>query len=108
MDWDIAFSTWLLSVSVAYAIFHLFYNVYLHPLCSYPGPWLARATVFYDTYYLIRGCNAFHHAILHEKYGEVVRVAPNTLSYISEDAWPIIYGTFGTLVHPRSYIRGKT
>lgn len=30
-------------------------------------------------------------AILHDKYGEVVRVSPNALSFIHPDAWPDIY-----------------
>lgn len=31
---------------------------------------------------------------LHDKYGDVVRVAPNELSYTNPDAWQEIYGTF--------------
>ncbi|KAJ5902870.1 hypothetical protein N7495_003398 [Penicillium taxi] len=30
---------------------------------------------------------------LHEKYGEVVRIAPDELSFINSDAWKAIYGT---------------
>ena len=30
---------------------------------------------------------------LHEQYGEVVRIAPDELSFINGDAWKIIYGT---------------
>lgn len=29
---------------------------------------------------------------LHEKYGPVVRVAPDELSYVTEGAWKTIYG----------------
>jgi cytochrome P450 len=32
-------------------------------------------------------------ADLHKRYGAVVRIGPNELSYIREDAWKDIYGT---------------
>ncbi len=31
---------------------------------------------------------------LHDKYGEIVRVAPNELSYTNPDAWQEVYGVF--------------
>jgi hypothetical protein len=45
----------------------------------------------YDIY-LFRGILPFKVAELHEKYGPIIRVGPNELSYITEDAWNDIYG----------------
>jgi hypothetical protein len=42
--------------------------------------------------YLLRGSLPFKVAEFHEKYGPVIRIGPNELSYITEDAWSDIYG----------------
>jgi len=44
----------------------------------------------YDVY-LLRGILAYKIAELHAKYGPVVRITPNELSYITEDAWGDIF-----------------
>ncbi|KAK8116211.1 cytochrome P450 [Apiospora sp. TS-2023a] len=67
-------------------------NVYFHPLAAYPGPWLARATRLYHAYYDIKGVSVWKVKDWHEKYGPVVRVAPDELSYTDSRAWPAIYG----------------
>lgn len=43
-------------------------------------------------YYLCRGTLPQKISALHAKYGEVVRVAPNELSFVCEEAWERIYG----------------
>ncbi|KAK8084786.1 hypothetical protein PG997_006057 [Apiospora hydei] len=68
------------------------YNVYFHPLASYPGPFLARATRLYHAYYDIKGVSIWKVKDWHEKYGPVVRIAPDELSYTDSRAWPAIYG----------------
>jgi len=69
------------------------YRVTLHPLASYPGPksWAASRIPF--VIFSTRGTLHYKIAELHEKYGPVVRIAPNELSYTSEDAWTDIYHT---------------
>lgn len=68
------------------------YSAYLHPLSNYPGPRIAGATRLWFCYHLI--CGDLHLAIhqLHLKYGEVVRIAPDELSYTHADGWNQIYG----------------
>ncbi|KAK8120575.1 Cytochrome P450 [Apiospora kogelbergensis] len=68
------------------------YNLYFHPLASYPGPLLARATRLYHAYYDISGVSVWTVKDWHEKYGPVVRIAPDELSYTDSQAWPAIYG----------------
>ncbi|KAF5636922.1 cytochrome P450 monooxygenase monooxygenase [Fusarium sp. NRRL 25303] len=71
------------------------YNVYLHPLSKYPGPRLAAATRLWYCYHCVQGnlVHALHEA--HQKYGDVVRTAPNELSYTHPKAWNDIYGHRG-------------
>ncbi|KAE8379265.1 cytochrome P450 [Aspergillus bertholletiae] len=68
------------------------YNVFLHPLSNYPGPRLAAATRLWYTWHCAHGSLPFAIHELHLKYGDVVRVAPNELSYIHPDGWNEIYG----------------
>ncbi|KAF2106482.1 cytochrome P450 [Lophiotrema nucula] len=70
-----------------------FYNLFLHPLRKYPGPRSWAATRICWALSLQSG--HFHHKLadLHSRYGPVVRIAPNELSYIDAQAWQDIYGT---------------
>jgi cytochrome P450 len=78
---------------IIYAFWVCLYNVLLHPLREVPGPRLAAATRLVWAYHIRNGTNVTHVTWLHEKYGDVVRVAPTEVSFISgESAWPEIYG----------------
>ncbi|KAI1402548.1 putative cytochrome P450 monooxygenase [Hypoxylon fuscum] len=68
------------------------YNVFFHPLASYPGPISHRISVIPRTAYLMRGELPFHVTNLHTKYGPVVRIAPNELAFCDPQAWKDIYG----------------
>ncbi|RMJ29047.1 Cytochrome p450 [Aspergillus sp. HF37] len=75
-------------VFLAYAV----YNVYLHPLRNFPGPRLWAATHLVWVYHRVTGQLVWKSVDLHRKYGSVVRVAPDQLSYTTETAWRTIYG----------------
>lgn len=70
---------------------YILYNAYLHPLRHYPGPFWSRTTNFPRELALFSGRAHLYAADLHAKYGEVVRVAPNELSYSNAGAWKEIY-----------------
>ncbi|KAL1966235.1 hypothetical protein VTN77DRAFT_4787 [Rasamsonia byssochlamydoides] len=91
---DFAFWTGLLPILLLLGgtVGKLVYNLYLHPLRSYPGPYLARATRLYYIYYDLQGVIHLKIKELHDRYGEVVRIAPNELSYNTSQAWRDIYG----------------
>ncbi|KAK1751504.1 cytochrome P450 [Echria macrotheca] len=72
------------------------YNIFLHPLSAYPGPIHYRASNIPWLIQEWRGNTVHKWADLHDRYGEVVRIAPNQLSYISVGAWRDIYGARGT------------
>ena len=68
------------------------YNLYLHPLRSYPGPWFARASRLPFSYYLVTGRLPQEVMKWHEKYGDTIRIAPNDLSFIQGQAWFDVHG----------------
>ncbi|KAF9729395.1 hypothetical protein PMIN06_011064 [Paraphaeosphaeria minitans] len=75
-----------------YQSFFLFRLRYLHPLARFPGPALAAiSNLPYSKSYL-GGRQPYEVLTLHEKYGPVVRTAPNELSFSAPEAWRDIYG----------------
>ncbi|KAI1374302.1 cytochrome P450 [Hypoxylon crocopeplum] len=93
--------TSLLSILVAtgllfgyYLVVRPIYYVLLHPLRKYPGPKLfAASSLPYGFWYM---SGKWHTKImqLHEKYGPIVRIGPDELSYASPEAWEDIYGRY--------------
>ncbi|KAL3458177.1 cytochrome P450 [Aspergillus heterothallicus] len=75
----------------AYILCTLIYNLYLHPLSSYPGPLLWRASSLPWKLTLLRG--TMHHDLMayHQTYGPVVRIKPDELSYANAQAWRDIH-----------------
>lgn len=77
----------LSSQPIALIILYALYNVFLHPLSIYPGPWLSAAS---DIPYILRALSGRPHERvlkLHQTYGDIVRIAPNELSFINPEAW---------------------
>ncbi|EON61526.1 hypothetical protein W97_00741 [Coniosporium apollinis CBS 100218] len=70
----------------------IIYNTFFHPLRRYPGPKLAAVTKLPYQRSRISGNQVAWITSLHSRYGDVVRVAPNELSYIDGQAWKDIYG----------------
>ncbi|RYP59422.1 hypothetical protein DL769_008539 [Monosporascus sp. CRB-8-3] len=68
------------------------YNVFLHPLRSFPGPLLWRASPLPRIYWLLIGRLPRKIAELHAEYGPVLRIMPDELAFNSPDAWNDIYG----------------
>ncbi|KAI0390649.1 cytochrome P450 [Xylariaceae sp. FL0594] len=81
----------VLTLIVAKAV-HVLYQHFTHPLYHIPGPRLAAwSNVLYSSMFL-RGRQPYEILALHEKYGPVVRIAPNELSFSSPSSWEDIYG----------------
>ncbi|UNI17170.1 hypothetical protein JDV02_003545 [Purpureocillium takamizusanense] len=74
------------------------YRLLFHPLAHVPGPKLAAISDLPFIAYFFRGDS--HTVVLrwHEKYGEVVRIGPDELSFNNEQAWKEIYGTNKTRI----------
>lgn len=68
------------------------YRMYLHPLRNVPGPVLSAFTTLPHFVAVSRGDLNHYLRRLHERYGEVVRIAPDELSFTNPDALRDIYG----------------
>ncbi|KAK7398545.1 hypothetical protein QQX98_012093, partial [Neonectria punicea] len=75
-----------------YLLWSAIYNLFIHPLKRFPGPksWAISRIPYTRSYLSGRGHKNFHK--LHQKYGPVVRVAPDELSFTSAEAWKEIMG----------------
>ncbi|KAF7930323.1 uncharacterized protein EAE98_004724 [Botrytis deweyae] len=90
-----AVSLYFVAFFLAYNTFRCFYNHFFHPLSKYPGPLLWRISRLPYAISLSRG-NLVHDTwAIHTKYGKVVRLAPDELSFIDGQAWHDIYGARG-------------
>ncbi|RAL14685.1 cytochrome P450 [Aspergillus homomorphus CBS 101889] len=77
---------------VAIILARAIYRTFLHPLSHYPGPKLAAiSNLPYVTWWL-SGNLHLRLRELHDKYGEVVRIRPDALTYSCPQAWQDIYG----------------
>ncbi|KAF2704712.1 benzoate 4-monooxygenase cytochrome P450 [Pleomassaria siparia CBS 279.74] len=89
MTWVISFLGACFMLTVSYA----FYNAFLHPLRRYPGPLLWRAFRFPYVISVHKGDIHRRLNTYHNKYGPVVRIAPDELSYSHGAAWKDIYSS---------------
>ncbi|KAK8080117.1 Cytochrome P450 monooxygenase alt3 [Apiospora hydei] len=85
-----------LALLALYFIGRALYNVFLHPLRAYPGPKLWATSRLPWVLASLRSELAWSLLALHERYGPVVRIAPDELSYTGTgDSWKTIYGRRG-------------
>jgi cytochrome P450 len=73
-------------------LFKVLLNAFFHPLRKYPGPFSSAATSLPFIYYRVTGQQVDWVHSLHHRYGEIVRIRPNELSFIKPDTWKDIYG----------------
>ncbi|KAL7943651.1 cytochrome P450 [Trichoderma barbatum] len=77
---------------VGYFAWLCIYNLYFHPLSKFPGPKLAAVSRLPYSHLLINGEGHRTVLDLHNKYGPVVRIAPNFLSFSQPGAMDDIRG----------------
>ncbi|KAK2609494.1 hypothetical protein N8I77_002991 [Diaporthe amygdali] len=63
-----------------------------HPLRAVPGPWANSVSELPAAFALVTGNQHLYYRSLHDKYGPVVRVSPNELSFVRPEAREEIYG----------------
>ncbi|KAJ1337314.1 aspirochlorine biosynthesis cytochrome P450 monooxygenase [Microdochium nivale] len=87
---------WLVGALVASPVIYYsimaVYNIYFHPLRKYPGPTSWIATPFYYAMLQLRGTCPQDTAKMHRKYGPIVRISANELSFTYPGAWKDIFG----------------
>ena len=89
--WAILLGLFFVNV-VGFYVWGIVYNLYFHPLRKFPGPLLARASNVCFSYWFHGGRQPYNILDLHLKYGPVVRIAPNDLSFNTAQSWQDIHG----------------
>lgn len=86
-----------------------FYICYVAAYQCFPHPWIAKLSGFYMASHAVGGRNTFVRHDLHRRFGSVVRVGPNELSFYDLSSIKEIYGQSSQpyLKAPYSY-RGFT
>lgn len=66
----------LVALTASYLAGLTIYRLFFSPLAGFPGPKIAAATGFYETYYdvVLNGQYVFKIKEMHEKYGQSVRM----------------------------------
>lgn len=90
----VGFSYWpvILTSICGAGLLSLCYNAFFHPLARFPGPPLASITGLWRLYHITIGDWSEIILDLHQKYGRVVRLAPNELSVVDESAMKALHG----------------
>ena len=92
----------LLLLAIA-LIFTLTYNRFFHPLRGFPGPFWAAQTDAWRAYHLCTKRLPDTLEAVHARYGPVVRVGPNDLSFQSVAAIAPIYKSGRRLIKSSFY-----
>ncbi|KAI1270667.1 cytochrome P450 monooxygenase-like protein [Xylariaceae sp. FL1019] len=74
-----------------YYVWRCVYRYFFHPLARYPGPKLAAVSELWHIWSMFSDREIFNILDLHKKYGDVVRIGPNELSFASSQAYQDIY-----------------
>ncbi|KAI1505783.1 cytochrome P450 [Biscogniauxia marginata] len=81
-SWAVVKTYWYLVIPLLIIVRSL-YRRYASPLRSYPGPFLASCTRLWKVISTASEHTHWDHVALHRKFGPIVRIAPNELSFSS-------------------------
>jgi hypothetical protein len=76
----------------ASALVTIVYRLYFSPLSHLPGPPITALSRLWIMYHEFKGDRTVIIDELHQRYGRVVRIAPDEVSFNSQDAIKDIYG----------------
>jgi hypothetical protein len=80
------------SILILGTIARLLSQFYHNGLQKYPGPFLASFTNLWRLCHAYKNSHREPMVHMHEKYGDVVRIGPNVLSFSQPQAMKDIYG----------------
>ncbi|KAJ5047261.1 uncharacterized protein L3040_003098 [Drepanopeziza brunnea f. sp. 'multigermtubi'] len=89
---DLSYTLLVTGCFTLYVLGIALYRLYFHPLSKYPGPFLWKISRLPHAWYCCTGRIAYKITDFHGIYGPIVRIAPDELNFILEDAWQDIYG----------------
>ncbi|KAI1204124.1 cytochrome P450 [Annulohypoxylon truncatum] len=93
----------LLGLLVLFVGAYVFYECFFSPIARVPGPFIAKVTSLYYPYLSRRGHVHRDLVELHKKYGNVVRIGPNTISVGEPMAFREIYKAGNKFYKSQSY-----
>jgi hypothetical protein len=71
---------------------NIIYNLYFHPLAKFNGTWYFAVSDIPNAILQLRGLSQYTLAEAHNRYGDIIRIGPNALSFTSPKAWDALYG----------------
>ncbi|KAI1762720.1 cytochrome P450 [Hypoxylon sp. FL1150] len=80
-------------LGVIYWVGWCIYALWFHPLAKYPGPRTAAISEIWFTWAWTTGRYPYILEEAHQKYGDVIRISPNELSFATVQAHRDIYST---------------
>ncbi|KAL1987414.1 hypothetical protein VTN96DRAFT_3796 [Rasamsonia emersonii] len=76
---------------LAYPLFKVIYNLYFHPLAPIPGPRSWSASHFPFVWALLKGTIVHDIEKVHRRYGPILRIAPDEVTFSKAEAWADIF-----------------
>ncbi|KAK6216869.1 hypothetical protein QIS74_06983 [Colletotrichum tabaci] len=95
----------LLGFAVVGLAYLCVYRLFFHPYAKYPGPLLAKLTSWYSVYHAYTGDLHIDIWACHQKYGDLVRYAPNRLLVNTDVGLKSIYGFGKNVQKSKAYHR---
>ncbi|KAJ5915766.1 hypothetical protein N7454_010907 [Penicillium verhagenii] len=101
----------IIFLTAAWLLGNCIYNVFFHPLCKIPGPFLAKLSRFWLFALEIKGTQHLEIHSLHRKYantrgsGPMMRISPNEVSFNDIEASDIIYAQTSKFTKSEYYYR---
>ena len=91
---DIVATNLSISIGIGVSLYlsQIAYYIFLHPYSKIPGPFLASFSKLWVTRRYFRG--SWHDDVLelHRRYGPVVRITPDQVSFVDRNALKTLYG----------------
>ncbi|KAJ5895675.1 hypothetical protein N7495_007366 [Penicillium taxi] len=91
-------------LAILYVFYTIIFRLLFHPLAKYPGPWQAAITDWYAAFYVWRGNSHVMLLETHQKYGDIVRFGPNSLSLNSHTGLAAIYSRTANVRKDDAYV----
>ena len=76
---------------LAFVFAKAIYNIYFHPLSKFAGPKLWAASRLPFLFALLNTTLVKQTRKFHEQYGDIIRIAPDEISFANQEAWGDIY-----------------
>ena len=100
---EASLATVVLYASLTSLAAYIIYRTYLDPLSHVPGPLICRLTSFWCWGHSFVGDESRQIQALHERYGPVVRIAPNEVIFSEGEALAPIYSEKGGFLKAPAY-----